>query len=239
MATAVQPPVAEKETLESIIEKMDLLQQKLQAESDARIKSDEDKQKLEERLARLQATKDRAQAKLDALQQRNLQARQGPAPRPERGGAPVEPEPDLREFANEKSREVMLLRKLMEYKLTEEDLPPDIEFETPAELDTALRLIRVEKQLAARDQQPQEEPVDDTRPIPKSSQAPVDTGGPTSLAPAPDTSSPDAMRERALALKAKGDPKSLEEARWLLLQANYRDPSKVMGRGRGGATVEG
>src|SRR3990170_2935306 len=176
MATAVQPPVAEKETLESIIEKMDLLQQKLQAESDARIKSDEDKQKLEERLARLQATKDRAQAKLDALQQRNLQARQGPAPRGGGGGgAPAEPEPDLREFANEKSREVMLLRKLMEYKLTEEDLPPDIEFETPAELDTALRLIRVEKQLAARDQQPQEEPVDDTRPIPKSSQAPVDT----------------------------------------------------------------
>ena len=222
-------PTAESKVLERLTQ----LEGKLESESEARVLAEGAATKSEEKAKKLQASRDRTQARLDKLQAKTLQ--------PGRPGAPAgnQEQLDLREFANEQARDALKLRKLMEMGLTEDDLPEDVEYSTPAELDTAIRVAMIDKRTAAQDQRLPDEPVEvPLEPAPvepiSPSPAPVDTGGPTGIAPATEPSSPEALLEQAETLKAKGDPASLEQARWLALQANYKDDSKIVGRGRGG-----
>ncbi len=218
-----------------VMERLTQLEGKLESESEARILAEGAAVKSEDKAKKLQASRDRVQSRLDKMQQKTLQVgRAVPA-----GAAPGQEQVDLREFANEQARDALMLRKLMEYGLTEDDLPADVEYSTPGELDTALRVIVIDKRTAEQDQRLPDEPVEPTlepatsEPI-VASEAIVDTGGPTGIAPATEPSSPEALLERAQELKDKGDPASLEQARWLALQANYGDDSKIVGRGRGG-----
>lgn len=191
---------------------------------------------------RSQLTVKRLQAERDRLQGRLDQPPKAPA-----AGGRADPTADLRDFANDKAREVMLLRALNAAGLKEEDLPQGIDFTTPAELNNVVQIALLNKQIAAQDQrlteltdlqtqisELQQQPLSG-----RSSSVTPDTGGPTSHAPAKKGLTPDEMRKQAADLKKKGDPVSLQHARWLALQANYRDSSKIIGRAHGGPTEEG
>jgi hypothetical protein len=197
------------------------------------------REKAEAESRRLQADRDRARAKLETQQKTA-------ANRPAVG---LE---ELRQFANDKAREAALYKELNEAGLKEEDLPSDIEFSTPGELRAIIRIAQLDKKLVEQDQRLTQltEAEKAAAVEAKAAQAALkaaaassvgpDTGGPTRKVPAKGASDePAALRKRAEELRAKGDPNSLQEARWLILGAAHRDPAKIIGRGSGGATEEG
>ena len=198
---------------------------------------------------KLQTAQERLDASNKRLQRERDVARERLTNRPQSTTAPVvrgSPSAELEEFANNKAREALLLRELMHAGLKEEDLPEDLEYTTPAELKATIQIALLNKKIAVQDQQ-LEALVDVQKKLKEdadrstSSRSPggEDTGGPTGLAPAKKISPPEDLRKRAAELKLKGDPKSLQEARWLTLQASYRDQKKIIGRGHGGPTEEG
>ena len=231
-----------EETGPSTDERLAMLEERLETESTARMVAEQKADREAARAMKLQASRDRTRSRLDKLQQTRIDQ----SARPGQPGQ-QQTDVDIREFANDQAREAMKLRKLMDHGLTEDDLDPDIDYATPAELDAAIRIAKIEKKIADQDQQ-QEVTVDADKlsaqalaeaAAQPASPAPVDTGGPTGIAPDIEPSSPEAMRERAKELRKRGDAQSLEKARWLVLQASYADPDKSIGRGRGGATTEG
>ena len=190
---------------------------------------------------KLQASRDRERARLERLQtERKRQT--------SRSGTVDE----LRTLANDKTREAMLLRALMDANLTEEDLrEAGVEPEsltTPAEVRNAVQLANLEKEIADQGQQleqlrevgTQQEGVEEH--LEETSDASQDTGGPSAPAPETDSSEPSELMKRAQEIKDNAmphDDATLKEARYLTLEASYRDPSKTIGRGRGGETREG
>ena len=220
---------------------------KLEEERAARLKAEETSRKL-------QASRDRERARLEKLQQR--QATQSPR---QSGQSSVD---ELRAFANEKGKEAMLYRELSNAKMTEEEfeelsgvLIDDLA--TPAEIRSAIQLASINKRIAEQDQrldealsevEKQKKGAEEHMQKPEGEHEPaatsgggVDTGGPTGIVPATDQSSPEALRARAEEIK-KATPyndEELKKARYLVLDAAHADPSKTMGRGRGGPTQEG
>lgn len=217
-----------------------LVMERIRQLEDAQKAADERARRAEETNLKLQADRDRTKAQLDRLKERQAKEALGK-------NTPIE---ELRTFANEKARENLVLHELIKHGLVVEDLGLEIdELTSPAEVKAAIKLAALEKKIAAQDQQPTEE-VDAEAEAAKAkaevatqpaSPPPVDTGGPSSPAPATSESdnSPEALRAKAQELKKLGTPEALQEARWLVLNASYADPKKVIGRGRGGETVEG
>jgi len=126
----------------------------------------------------------------------------------------------------------LLLSELMKAGLTLEDMESiDVDgLQTPAEVKTAIKIVVLEKQIAAQDQQLQTQqetleglPVEEPENPPG---GPEDTGGPTSEVPVPSDSDPEVLRARAKEIRdnaAPHDDDALREARWLILRATHLD----------------
>lgn len=203
------------------------------------------REKAEGESRRLQASRDRVQAERDKLQQARA------------AGGGRDAANELQDFANKKAKEAALYKALSAAGLKEGELPEDFDFETPSELRLALQAIQLEKTVKEqgrrlsereeREKKAAEEAAAATAAAAKlheqeaSRQRRIDTGGPSGRGPKerPSPNDPVKMRERAVELRAKGDPKSLQEARWLVLNAAHRDPNNIIGRGTGGETEEG
>lgn len=186
-------------------------------------------EKAEESAKGLQARRDKAEGKLTQMQTQRVA-----------GSTNAE----LQEFANQKAREAMLYKELNAAGLKEEDLPQDIEFQSPGELRQAIQIALLNRKIAAQDQRLDTAAAEAQKQIEEAKQhvnestaqsasrRGVDTGGPSGQASAAAASEPTPaeMRERA-----KKMPRG-KEAVWLVLGAAHKDPDKVIGIGSGGPT---
>jgi transcriptional regulator of acetoin/glycerol metabolism len=112
----------------------------------------------------------------------------------------------------------MLLKEVARRGLSPEDVE-DLEFDTPAELRLALDVIEQKKQMKQLQQSitaSQEK---------KSSESPVDTGGPTGGREADQVQRSEKLQQSYAKAREAG---RTAEGRWQLLQAIHKDPSKVI-----------
>jgi hypothetical protein len=199
-----------------------------------------DFQKKEAEAKANQSRADKAEQRLDRLVAQPVTRGVGAVP--PQGRPPVRPLPtppqvqqqpaeptadDIREIALEKSREVMLLREVMQRGLQLEDVE-GIEFADQSELRLRLDVLQQQKEIEELKQSLKTNggvPGGDIEPEPEPgpSRVKVDTGGQSGVVANKRVQRVNSYRDKAKDLRRQGN---FREASWLALRAAHNDPDR-------------